>query len=350
MRLAHPALLLQALTSACTPDPDDTGDCDLHSVDRVAAYNAVIEGTATPCQIEAWEDHADMMVLRERGPWNGEVRVAASADGLDFDLDSIQNLITYGGVPEVVLHDGVYYMFYLDGDPDWSKTVVHSGSDWFATHGLGPFGAMRMATSTDAYHFEPVEAFGIEDLVPAMVADPDVIQLPDGRWRLYYLSVPIPDFLNDEIWQEGTPHNIDYAESDDLVHWERKGTAVVGPFADPTVRCRDDGECLMMSYGLDRSTSTDGGASFEYHGGHEIFGFAPDFLDIEGGPLRMYVNSRVHGAPIISFTLDADGETWDPDPEERLPNFTGEAPTVAPAPNDGWLMYYHMDWDVEGWG
>jgi hypothetical protein len=346
VRLVAGAATLLLTATGCQPEPEPT--CDLSRIDLHRTLVAVFEGETTACELYAYESFVDHQVAADRGPWSSEVRSVWSQDGMDFELDSITVLLSSAGVPEVRLHQGVYHLFYLDGDPERAKALARQGSDWFSAHGLGPFGSMRLAISTDGVHFEPEEEFGIEGLEPSWIADPEVIRLPDGRWRLYFLSVPLTEAANPEYWIEGTPHSIRYAESDDLIHWQERGEAAFGPFADPTVQCDDQQRCRMYSYGLDHSSSTDGGLSFEYHGPHEIRGFAPDFHQAEGDPLRLFVSSAAYGAPLQSFSHLED-ERWIAEEGERLPIFTAEAPTLTAAPGGGWLMLYHMDLGVETW-
>jgi hypothetical protein len=349
--MTRPAALAAALLlGGCGPDaePADGPACELEEIDLTQALQDVFLGQADACQLEAYEGYVDFAVADARGPWSSEVRAVRSQDGYAFDLDSITVLLPHAGVPELVLHESRYYLFHLDGDPERAKALAREGSDWYTRHGLAPFGGMRLASSLDGERFDEVEDFGIEGLEPSWIADPDVIRLPDGRWRLYFLSIPVEDMLTPGFWEEGTPHSIRYAESDDLVHWQDMGEAAYGPFADPTVICEEDGRCRMYSYGLDHSSSTDGGERFEYHGPHEISGFAPEFHQADGEPLRLFVSSKQYGAPLVSFSY-VEGEHWNIDEGERLPLLTAEAASLAPGPDGDWLMVYHMDLGVEAW-
>jgi len=341
-----PALLAAGI--GCTAEPgDDTADCDVSTMDPIAMMGAVMDGHASACQAEDYERLLQARAAETRGPWSSSIRVVASDDGLAFDTQAIQEVLPFAGVPELILHDGAYSLFYVDGDLDRAAQLAYDGSDWFSTHGLGGFGALRMASSSDGYAYSEVDDFEIRGLERGQIVDPDIIRLPDGRWRLYYLVVPLERVLEVGIWEHGTPHDVYYAESDDLIHWEQVGHAAHGPFADPTVHCGDDDSCLMMSYGLDSAISTDGGASFEFLGEHEIYAFAPELTAFDDSTLRLYATSRVEGAPIHSYWLDDDGETWNPDGGERLPAWTGEAPSLAPGLDGGWLMAHHMDWNIE---
>ena len=318
------------LQQACLPE----------DVEDAQMLENIIDGLADPCEVEAFVALMDGLEFAE-GPWHQSVRAAYSEDGTSFDTARELEIVRPAGVPELYrAADGLYYLYYLDGDLDHAREVAQSGSDWFRSHGLGGFGALRLAISKDGKHFEVNEDFAVQDLVRGTVADPDLIALDDGSWRLYYMGATVEQLLDAQHWVEGTPHQVYYASSDDLVSWTQQGMAVDGPFADPSVFCQQD-ECLMMSFGLDLSLSTDGGESFQYQGYQDIWGFAPELFPTDDGLLRMYYNSKRKGAPILSMISADHGASWKEEEGERVAGYTAEAPTLAEAAVGGWIMLYH---------
>jgi hypothetical protein len=298
----------------------------------------VLEGSLQACERSALES----FVARRQattGPWRQELHLATSEDGLAFrDEGSLG--ITRAAVPEVVVGpDGRYYLFHVDGDIEQLLRTDPDASAYFRAHGLPGVGALSLSVSEDGRHFEPVPDFSVEGIVLGMVVDPDVIRLPDGSWRLYYIGMPIQRY-GDGSWAEGAAHEVFYAHSTDLVHWAQAGRAVEGPFADPTVWCGPAGHCEMLSFGLDRSTSEDGGQIFAFQGPLGVSGFAPELVPLEPQGLRVYYNDKLGGAPVRS-RRSIDGATWEAEEGERLAGTYGEAPTLARLPDGRWAMYFH---------
>lgn len=134
------------------------------------------------------------------------IAIAESVDGANWsyrglvnfpkDIPGTKNLdaATYWA-PAVLEHQGIYHM-YLTIVPgifeDWNhpRTIVH-------------------LTSDDLRQWQYQSTL---PLVNNKVIDPCVLRLPDGRWRLWYNNEP-------------AGKKTFYAESEDLYHWEDKGSA-----------------------------------------------------------------------------------------------------------------------------
>ncbi len=335
------ALLLLACESAPSPALDSPAQgCPTGLQDPAPALEAVIDGRADACQRALYLEILDDRAPGE-GPWFEDLFVAPSADGATFALDQAVKIFTSAAVPEVHRGpDGRYYLFYGDGDLAHARRVAESGSDWFRTHGLSGFGALRLATSDDGLTFTVEEDFAVQGIVRGMVVDPDVIALPDGRYRMYYVGVPVPDLLGPDTWADGAPHDVWYAESDDLIRWRQIGRAAQGPNADPSVFCVG-ARCRMASTGIDWSQSEDGGVSFTFNRRGEPWGFAPEFLRLPDGRLRMFYNSKRPGGALESWISGDDGESWSSEGMRVGPRKV-EAVSLAQAPDGvGWLVYYH---------
>lgn len=338
---ANPAALVAPSPPAAHAEAGPPLVCSARERDPRLNFEHVIDGRATPCDLAAYQAFLDSRQAVS-GPWVQDVRIARSADGLTFvELPDTQ-AVRSAGVPEAVRGaDRRIYLFYVDGDLERAAHLATSGSSWFGAHGLVGHGALRLAVSDDGVRFQDVEEFGIVGAVRGMLVDPEVLPLPDGRWRLYYVGVPVPDLVDSATWEPGAQHDVYSAVSDDLIHWQQEGKVVRGPFADPTVHCRPDGTCLMLSFGLDWAESEDGGRTFHYKGPWTARGFAPDLVPLPDGRLRVYWNDSEKGA-IIRSRISADGgRTWTDEDGSRLADLYGEAPTVLQAGDGSWLMYSH---------
>jgi len=114
---------------------------------------------------------------------------------IDYGKDQHPKDYTYWA-PEAIWVTGTYHMFltFVPGIfNDWNhpREIVH-------------------LTSQDGVKWDPV---GPIDLKSGRVIDPCVMQLPSGKWRMWY---------KDE--EKESP--LSYADSSDLQHWEPKGSAV----------------------------------------------------------------------------------------------------------------------------
>jgi hypothetical protein len=286
----------------------------------------------------------ELYVERKRqdmGPWRQQIRVARSTDGLDFELLDIPPAVEHAAVAEAVVGpDGRTWLFFVDGDVDALLERARAGSRADLIRGIPSLGALGLAVSDDGLHFERVPGFEIQGLLRGMVVDPEVVPLPDGRWRMYYVGMALMEYFSMATWQKGEQHEVFYAESSDLIHWQQKGRALRGPYADPTVICHPGGRCLMLSFGIDHSVSEDGGVSFTYEGGWGPPGFAPDVCRVAPDRYRMYYNDMAAGAPLRSM-VSADGEDWEAEPGERLPAIYAEAPSAITQPDGSVLLYFH---------
>lgn len=348
---AHPSLALPHGDTADTADTADTGVACDPELDIVAALENVIDGAASACELSLYLATLDQ---RESGagPWYENLYVTWSQDSRYFDPAAATPIRTSAAVPDAIRGpDGRVYLFFGEGDLDLGRSVAASGSTWFRTHGLLGYGALQLAVSDDGYTFETVEEFEVQDIVRGMVVDPDVVRLPDGRWRLYYVGSSVPEMLAPGAWDDGMPHRLFYAESDDLVHWTQVGEAVEGPNADPTVYCADTTTCMVASTGLDWSFSTDGGATFAFESRGDPWGFAPELLDLGDGFVRLYYNSKHPGGAVLSALSTDGGTTW-LDEGERVEARQAEALSVIADDDVGWLVYFHYwqdGYDGDSW-
>ncbi len=312
----------------------------------VEVFERLLDGTLDDNAAGALERYVARK-RREMGPWRQQIRVARSTDGLSFELLDLPPIVERAAVAEAVVGpDGRTWLFFVDGDVDALLERARARSRADLTRGIPSLGAIGLAVSDDGLHFERVPDLEIRGLLRGMVVDPEVIRLPDGRWRMYYVGMALMEYFSMATWQPGEQHEVFFAESSDLVHWEQKGRALRGPYADPTVRCQPDGRCLMLSFGLDHSVSDDGGLSFAYQGRWGPTGFAPDICQVGPEQLRLYYNDMAAGAPLRSM-VSRDGSDWESEPGERLPAIYAEAPSAVVQPDGSVLLYFHTVADAE---
>jgi len=305
-----------------------------------ALFRRIFEGTGTDEDLRRWEQ-----ILEQRaphaGPQHEDLFRAWTPDGLDFRLEDAVRLREHAAVPDVVRGpDGKVRLVYVEGDLARGRAIYRDRSVWPRYHGLIGFGAIDALVSEDGVSFTQELRFVVEGITPGMAVDPVVTPRTEGGWRLYYVGVGIDHLVQDGAWADGADHVVYSATSTDLLRWMHEGTAVVGPNADPAVWC-DGAWCLMVSTGLDRSVLTDGGKRFEFQGSFGADGFAPAFLELPDGRLRLYYNAKEQGGPLRSMISTDRGRTWTSEPGDRVAPYLLEAPSFLPREEGGWWVYYH---------
>lgn len=322
-------------------DPGDTSDCNPEGYSLADAVGRVWDGEATACDIEMLGRWIEERKLPLASPWNEEVRLATSEDGLTF-VDAGITIAQRIGVPEIVRDDtGKYYLYVVDGDHDRFLQVAEEKSDYLQTHGWVGVGALALYTSDDGRNFTPEPAFEVQGLARAMVVDPEITRLPDGRWRMVYVGVLIEDQFNMDTWNDDVQHDLYVATSDDLIHWEQEPDPILnGPYADPTMVCTTETHCILTSFGLDWATSEDGGWTWEFENRNDPEGFGPEFVTLPTGGYRLIFNNIITNAPLVS-QFSADGEEWVTETMDMLPDQYGEAPSLTQDDDGLWLMYTH---------
>jgi hypothetical protein len=329
---------------ACGAPAVDPGDSDVPTAaecgepEFVAALAHLFVGEADACEVAWYVDQLDQIEANRAGPWQ-ERLWRMHGDGPTMDLAGSVALREHAAVPEVVLgDDGRVYLFFVEGDLEFGRSVAQSGGDWFKEHGIIGYGAIDAMVSDDGVSFEPLADFGIGGLVPGFVADPDVIRLGDGRWRMYYVGQRVEELapMTDEA-----PINADtifFAESDDLVRWEQLGEAAVGLPADPSVSCVGP-ECLLAATGLLWGRSTDAGLRFTITDTPQLGGFAPELVADDVG-LTLYFNSVDLGGALMYAQSTDFGLTWT-EPVVSVDICLAEAPSLLADPAGGAWVYYH---------
>lgn len=249
------------------------------------------------------------------GPWEDSIYVATSSDGLTWSEGVL--LAERASVPEVIYtSQGVYWAYWVDftefNGPKTEKIGVARSADGVNWEKLGT-----------------VTFDGIGDMTPV---DPDVIELPDGRLRMYFYNIA------------GAPgqNTIYSAVSSDGVHYEvEEGSRLTADgIFDPNVIRLPDGRYRMYLNRQDIiSASSDNGLTFTLDDGVRVEkGAVPGAVVLSDGAIRLY--ACVKG---ISVYFSPDGLNFALDYESVIPIPAQGGvvcdPSVTATPS-GYLMVY----------
>ena len=247
------------------------------------------------------------------------------------------------GVPHrVVLPDGTIKMVAVDHD---TGSIISS---------RGVAGRLVLAESRDGIHFTRDPNFRIVDIYVRDTIDPDIVVLPDGSLRIYYL-VPVHT-----QFQEGR-HLTDSSLSgcilsaiswDGSTFYQEPGIRYANPHGiiDPTYFPMDDStwglyghvHAKNLLYG---ATSKDGGLTFTPNKGDYVFRGALVTVRPVPGGFRMWYRdpdqppapesaANIWGGRLSAFSTD--GVHWQQEPEFQWQGI----PTVVSMP-DGRLRRYY---------
>lgn len=325
-----------------TQPSESSPACDLIGYDLREAINRAFAGTMEECDLEAIAAWNEFRKEELAGPYNEDVRLATSTDGSLF-TDSGESLVAHAGVPEAVRgDDGRVYLYYLDGDLDAFLDHAANDPEYLRTHGwvgIGGFGAS--VSDDDGRSFTRLDEFEIEGVLQGQIVDPDVIRLPDGSWRMYYVGLTVEESLSETGWLDDTPHDVYIATSTDLIHWVQEPEPLFnGPYADPSVHCPTETDCMMAAFGIDRGRSEDGGITWDFFNDNFPRGYGPDFFDPGDGSTLMFYNTTETHAPVATMVSE-DGLSWVDDGHDLVPDYYMEAPSVIFGQDGTWLLYAH---------
>ncbi len=184
---------------------------------------------------------------------------AISADGLTWTKEGVR---IENGFNSVVmqLDNGSYRMIFNEGGTPGGTEFVF----WFVS-----------ATSTDGLTWVREPGIRLEDKGSV----PDIIKLPDGRYRIYYCSLPAIQCA---------------ISSDNGLTWEKETTSGMPEGVDPDVIMLPD-ETYRMFYvdpisgGIYSAVSHDGLTWTKEEGVRLTGHFAdPDVVELPNGTYRMY--------------------------------------------------------------
>lgn len=211
-----------------------------------------------------------------------------SSDGLTWAEGTL--LAEQASVPEVI---------YTSKGEYWAYWVDFSKASGPGTEQLG------IAHSTDGVNWDMMGNAQIADLGSMVPVDPDVMELPDGRLRLYFYDIGGPQGQN----------TIYSAVSSDGVNFTpESGTRfTLANVYDPNVVVLPDGRYRMYLNMADiiSATSSDGLTFTKDDGVRVEKGAVPGAIVLADGSVRLYVCqegiSVYKSADGLNFTLEKQG-------------------------------------------
>ncbi|MBI2867072.1 MAG: hypothetical protein HYX97_01900, partial [Chloroflexi bacterium] len=219
------------------------------------------------------------------GPWRHRVVSASSADGLAWKADGVV-LADQASVPDAVVdREGRIRVYYVD----WRNQGI----------------TVAIARADGEYDYYQVALAGQPF---KQMVDPDVVLLPDGRYRMFYVaSTPgVP----------GSSNRIESAISDDgVVFTQEPGVRLEGlGLTDPDVILVGDVWYAYVSLGPRNLVyiSRDG-STFTFLDYLPLLGSVSGTIPVEGG-YRMYYHASAGGPggslSVHSAFLPAGGAAW----------------------------------------
>jgi hypothetical protein len=241
-----------------------------------------------------------------------QVQWAHSSDGVTFTTND-QVLLEKASVPDAVMGpNGKVWVYFVNGNPGQHAIFV--------------------AEQQNDGTLETFDCIRIDGAVRPNAVDPDVVRLPDGRYRLFFF----------EGWFVGDakPQNVHpfySAISDDGIHFtqEVKILETTGGGTDPTATFLDDGTWLLgvtMGDEVVLAKGTDGGVFWPT--GVTFPGGIPEIASFDDGAIRMYVSGK--DGKLIHKSTDG-GETWE---EEGTFNIPGADPSLVKLDDHYYALFY----------
>lgn len=254
------------------------------------------------------------------GPYTHQVSSASSTDGLDWSHDGVV-LLEHASVPcAIVTPEGRLRIYYVDASrmPETANVAESAGGD-------APFVPLGLT---------------IKGLKSEKAVDPSIVQLDDGRYRLFYYGA------NGDPGAPGT-HYVRAAISDDGIRFRETGTALSNPgLVDPDVFRAGD-KWLMFVFSLTDHTTvvaeSRNGRKFKKPRSLGLDGYGttkPVLLD--DGRFRLYAFDQRTQQTIVSF-VSVDGLNWSAEPGVRLYAPPGKEitdPQVVRMPDGSWKMVF----------
>jgi len=249
---------------------------------------------------------------------------AFSSDAFNFTPENLL-LIDHASVPDAIIGpDGETWVYYVNGDPE--------------KHGI--FAARQTAAGT----WEAIDCVRIDGEFNGDAVDPDVVRLPDGRYRLFFyegfFTVPVP--------QNEPEHPIFSAISEDGLNFslERQLVAIEA-VTDPSAARLPDGSWLLA---LPQQADTlvlpsADGYSFDSAAPVRVSpGGVPELAVLPDGRVRLYYNS---GGGIGSYLSSDSGKTWQAESGLRIEKPAADDkivadPSLLPLPDGSYALYYKI--------
>jgi hypothetical protein len=249
------------------------------------------------------EGRAPAGSLGQDGPWNHRVLSATSSDGLAWVEDG-RIISDQASVPDAIIDkDGnirVYYVDWYNGG--LSVALSHDGVNWIYKKVLG--------------------------LTPEW-ADPAVVLLPDGRYRLYASYMPMGG-SQDKIISAISNYGISFVQEEGVRYQSTEGT-----ITDPDIVKMGDVWRMFVSLGnRNLATVSNDGLNFSRENILPFEGAVSCTIPVENGYRMYYIRQ---GGIYSSFS--SDGRNW---VSEGLGVDKAADPTVIRLQNGTYKMFYKV--------
>ena len=283
---------------------EDTGILvpDMASTSDTALEDNVVEACPAP---DGSQPSNDLYYHR--------VQKGVSADPTNFQIDPTV-VLNHASVPDAILReDGATWVYVINGIP--------------GQH------AFFIAEENDTGMLEVFDCIRTEGKINGNAVDPDIVQLSDGRYRLFYY---VGWFTGNGGPPPGAAHPMYTAVSEDGIHFteEELILEIDGGGTDPTaIQLEDDSWLLAFAHpdGVQLASSADG-SGFEMTG--QVFGVGiPELHRFDDGTLRLYVMG-ISG--LVLWRSDDNGATWQ---EETSKPFGGADPSLIQTGDGEWTLF-----------
>jgi len=343
------------------------------------SYNGEVPKTVFRTHLEQLSEQ-QLQSGTQGGPSSHNIYVAYSNDesGASIEGTIDENgylieertlIIEHGSVPDAVIDtNATIRLYFVDTCPlrkIWVATDalledIVTASDLTTLYEDGFVASNNIfseAKSSDGEHFA-IEPLAIKNLPEDVyLADPSVVRLESGSYKLYFLCVLATDCTSGDP-ASSTHHRIASAISSDGKNFVYEGInydegyqQTGGGLSDPEIYKTGDYYRLFIHAGGGRTnnkvlTSYDDGQTFDDSSAVDLFGNYSTagtglrIVEIPNG-YRMYFSEN--GAT-YSATSDANGETWTRQDEPKVSGRGSMAPVRIP--NDSsiswkYLLYFH---------
>ena len=252
--------------------------------------------------------------------YHDRVKQAFSNDGLKYTLEK-KILIDHASVPEAVIGpDGKPWIYFVNGQP--------------GQH--GPWVAREQEDGS----FKIFSCIMINGKFEGNAVDPDIIRLPNGKYRLYYFLGHFTSPPPKPKPGEPPPKHLFYsAISDDGIYFTVEDKAIEAEgVTDPSVIRISDTNWLMAlsKEGSSLLARSRDGIHFQLLKETINQASVPDLALFPNNLIRLFASGR---RGISSLTSIDNGLTWSTERGTRIPGPSAD-PSVIKMPDGRWMMVY----------
>ena len=254
------------------------------------------------CEVKAGNE------LSTRGPYFQQMYQAFSSDGITFTPENVM-VLDHVSVPDAVRRpNGEIWVYAENGRPGLANFMV------------------AMEGESGQWEFEDCVRFDGE--IKPDVKDPNIVQLDDGRFRLFYgrsltLGWPLRPIYT--------------AISEDGLDFLEEGTAIeAADISDPSVVQLPDGSWMMAleHQGTTLLAESSDGLSFQLNGVEVSAGGIPELFILPEGRLGLVLT----GSELPRMVSDDLGQTWTQVTGPSVDD--GFNPTVTVKADGTYVMFY----------